>query len=41
MEDLMSGRYNQAALDDYREKYLPQELGTSTAKLARTVIDHL
>lgn len=41
MTDLMSGGYNQAALDDYRAKYLPAELGTSTAKLAQTVIERL
>lgn len=36
-----SGEYNQAALDEYRRKYLPEELGTSTCKLAQTVISHM
>lgn len=39
--DLESGNYNQNSLDNYREKYLPKELGTSTAKLAQLVLDKL
>ena len=39
--DLESGNYNQNSLDNYREKYLPKELGTSTAKLAQLIIDKL
>lgn len=41
IRNLESGDYNQKALDDYREKYLPEELGTSTEKLAETVIRNL
>ena len=40
MENLTSGAYPQDVLDAYREKYLPEELGTSTRKLAETVIKH-
>ncbi|WP_425757172.1 CDP-glycerol glycerophosphotransferase family protein [Ihubacter sp. rT4E-8] len=41
MEQLMSGAYNEKALADYRKKYLPKELGTSTEKLAQLVVDQL
>ena len=39
--DLESGNYKQEVLDTYRSRYLPSELGTSTAKLAALVIEHL
>jgi len=38
---LMNLTYDQAALDRYREKYLPDCLGTCTDRLADTVITHL
>lgn len=41
MASLTSGDYPQDVLDAYREKYLPEGLGTSTIRLAETVIDHL
>jgi len=41
MQNLASGAYPQEVLDAYRAKYLPEELGTSTRKLAETVIKHL
>lgn len=41
MDDLMSGSYRQSVLDEYRAKYLPAELGTSTKRLAETVIEKL
>lgn len=40
MADLHSGAYNQEALDEYRRKYLPENLGKSTELLARTVLEH-
>lgn len=40
IRDLQAGNYNQAVLDQYRSKYLPEELGTSTKKLAETVLAH-
>ena len=39
MESLMSGAYPQEVLDAYRKTYLPENLGTSTYQLAKTVID--
>ncbi|MFQ9892326.1 MAG: CDP-glycerol glycerophosphotransferase family protein [Emergencia sp.] len=41
MRDLMSGSYHQSALDAYRKKYLPKNLGTSTKQLSRLILDHL
>ncbi|WP_251612591.1 CDP-glycerol glycerophosphotransferase family protein [Senimuribacter intestinalis] len=41
IEDLQGGAYNEKALADYREKYLPRELGTSTAKLTQLVLAQL
>ncbi len=41
IRDLESGKYNQQALDEYRRKYLPEELGTSTRKLAELIIRNL
>ena len=38
---LESGEYNQQALDRYRTEYLPEELGTSTRKLANVVVENL
>ncbi len=38
---LKSGNYNDAALASYREKYLPQDLGHSTEKIAQLVIDNM
>lgn len=38
---LEMGKYDQKVLQDYREKYLPEELGTSTRKLAELVIKNL
>ena len=39
IEDLESGNYKQKVLDLYREKYLPENLGKSTEKLAQLVIN--
>ena len=39
--DLESGKYKQHVLDEYRDKYLPKELGTSTRKLAQFIISKL
>ena len=39
--DLSSGEYNIKALENYREKYLPDKLGTSTKQLAEFVIERL
>ena len=39
MEDLNSGNYKQEVLDAYRRKYLPEDPGKSTEKLARLVVD--
>ena len=33
--------YTHLALDEYRRKYLPEELGTSTRKLAELIIRNL
>lgn len=33
--------YNQQALDDYRRKYLPENLGTSTLQVAELIIDNM
>lgn len=41
IESLESGEYNLQALKEYRAKYLPEEPGTSTEKLARLVINNL
>lgn len=41
IEALEEGNYPQDVLDSYRANYLPAELGTSTKKLAQTVIDNL
>ncbi|MGN0658324.1 MAG: CDP-glycerol glycerophosphotransferase family protein [Emergencia sp.] len=41
IRSLESGNYNQEALDRYRERYLPAELGTSTQKLAELVLENL
>ena len=41
VRDLEAGNYNQQALDDYRKKYLPAELGTSTRKLTELIIRNL
>ncbi|MCQ2551221.1 MAG: CDP-glycerol glycerophosphotransferase family protein [Clostridia bacterium] len=37
----LKGEYSQKALDRYREKFLPEELGTSTKKLAQLVMKEL
>jgi CDP-ribitol ribitolphosphotransferase len=37
---LNSGNYPQENLDAYREKYLPEPLGTSTARLAELILHH-
>lgn len=39
MRALMSGHYCQADLDAYRDKYLPENLGTSTKQLSRLIIE--
>ncbi len=41
IEDLQKGAYNKQALADYREKYLPEELGTSTEKLRDLILEKL
>lgn len=41
IKDLDSGVYKQEVLDAYRKKYLPEELGTSTEKLASEVIKYM
>jgi len=41
IKDLESGNYNIKALEEYRKKYLPKELGTSTEKLANIIINKL
>lgn len=41
IKDLESGNYRQDVLDEYRKKYLPEELGTSTRRLAETIIEKL
>jgi CDP-ribitol ribitolphosphotransferase len=38
---LNAGIYPQHVLDDYREKYLPEKLGTSTDRLVETVMKYL
>ena len=38
---LQSGYYDYAELEAYRKKYLPEELGTSTVKLAKIIISNL
>lgn len=40
IDDLQAGNYKQEVLDEYRRRYLPKELGTSTNKLANTVLNH-
>lgn len=39
--DLESGNYKQHVLDEYRRKYLPENPGTSTEKLAQFVISKM
>ncbi len=41
IRDLESGKYKQDVFDEYRKRYLPKELGTSTEKLADIVLQHL
>ena len=41
VKDLESGNYKQEVLDEYRRRYLPENLGTSTKKLAQLVISRL
>lgn len=41
MASLSSGEYNQKALDQYREKYLPENLGTSTAQLTELILKQI
>lgn len=41
IKDLEAGNYKQDVLNEYRKKYLPEELGTSTIKLAQFVISKL
>ena len=38
---LKCGDYNDAALASYREKYLPQDIGHSTEKIAQLVLDNM
>ena len=38
---LQNMEYDQAALDAYRAKYLPENLGSSTEQLAQAILDHL
>ena len=38
---LSEGTYNQQALDDYRKKYLPENLGTSTQQVVQLIIDNM
>ena len=41
VKKLESGDYPQVVLDEYRRKYLPENLGTSTKQLAETVNQRL
>ncbi len=38
---LKQGGYNQKALDKYRKKYLPENLGTSTKQIAKLIIENM
>ena len=38
---LQEGSYNQQVLDDYRKKYLPENLGTSTEQVVQLIIDNM
>lgn len=40
-EVIRNNTYNQAALDEYRRKYLPEELGTSTEKIVDLIRENL
>lgn len=41
IKQLQSGDYPQEALDNYRSNYLPEELGTSTKKLAELILQQM
>ena len=38
---IMSGKYNYEALENYRKKYLPEKLGTSTEQITELIIDNM
>lgn len=38
---LTCGTYNREALDNYRKKYLPENLGTSTQQVVQLIIDNM
>ena len=38
---IMSGKYNYEALENYRKKYLPENLGTSTEQITELIIDNM
>ena len=41
MECIAEGRYNYAALEAYRKKYLPENLGTSTEQIVNLIMDNM
>lgn len=41
IEKLRCGKYNLEALDEYRRKYLPEKLGTSTDRIAALILNNL
>lgn len=38
---IVKGEYNYKALEDYREKYLPENLGTSTEQIVKLITDNM
>lgn len=38
---IISGKYNYKALEDYRERYLPENLGTSTEQIVKLITDNM
>ena len=41
MRDLESGNYRQEVLENYRKKYLPENLGTSAEQLSDFVLKRI
>ena len=41
MEALKKETYNQQALDEYRARFLPEHLGTSTAQIAGLILKNM
>ena len=40
-EAIVKGEYNYKALEDYREKYLPENLGTSTEQIVKLITEKM